>query len=252
MHEQPEETKGARAAGRHAEGTDAGAPPDRPQRPFDAVRLDDIESLPLDFSAGLQWRPVRQVLGIEAFGINAYVAPGAGVRLIEEHDELGGSAGHHEELYVVVAGRATFEVAGETIEAPAVTFVAVHDPAARRGAIADEAGTIALAIGGRRGEGFEVSAWEYSFRGVALARLGRHDEALAVVHDAVERLPDDANLLYNTACVEAMAVQTHPECAAQAVAHLNRALELDPRLARYVPDDPDLTPLRPQTGFPSA
>jgi len=235
----------------------AGTPP---ERPFDAVRLSDIESLPLDFAAGLQWRPVRQVMGIEAFGINAYVAPEAGIRLIEEHDELGGSAGHHEELYVVVAGRARFEVAGETIDAPAVTFVAVHDPAARRGAIAEEAGTIALAIGGRRGEGFEVSAWEYSFRAVALARLGRHDDALAVIHDAVQRFPSDANLLYNAACVEGISVAGDPvmdddaraALASEGLSHLDRALELDPTLARYLADDPDLASLRARPGFPSA
>ena len=250
MHEQPKEARRARA--------DDELPP--AERAFDAVRLDDIQSLPLDFSAGLQWRPVRQVLGIEAFGINAYVAPAADIRLIEEHDELGGSAGHHEELYVVVAGHATFTVGDEKIDAPAITFVAVHDPATRRGAIALEAGTIALAIGGRRDEGFEVSAWEYSFRGVALARLGRYGEALAVVHEAVERLPSDANLLYNTACVEAITLATDPAAddasraalASDGLDHLKQALKLDPALARYLADDPDLAPLRSRPGFPPA
>ena len=50
------------------------------------------------------------------FGINAYTATEAGQDVVEEHNEerLG-----HEELYVVVAGRATFVLDGEEMEVPA-------------------------------------------------------------------------------------------------------------------------------------
>ena len=53
----------------------------------------------------LRWTPLRKHLGITAFGINAYTATEAGQDVVEEHTEeqLG-----HEEIYVVVCGRATF------------------------------------------------------------------------------------------------------------------------------------------------
>src|SRR4051812_105933 len=81
----------------------------------------------------LLWHPLRRELGITAFGVNGFSATAAGDRVVEDHDELGGGAGHHEELYVVVAGRAAFTIDGEEIDAPAGTLVHVPDPASRRG-----------------------------------------------------------------------------------------------------------------------
>ena len=68
-----------------------------------SIRLDDIT--PITVAGDLQWRPLRRTLGVQAFGINAYVAPHAGDTVVEEHTEatLG-----HEEVYVVLSGRATF------------------------------------------------------------------------------------------------------------------------------------------------
>ena len=61
-----------------------------------------------------------EAFGIQAFGINAYTAEKAGDVVVEEHDEKGdGGAGGHEELYVVVSGRARFTLAGESVDAPA-------------------------------------------------------------------------------------------------------------------------------------
>ena len=69
---------------------------------------------------------MRRTLGIGAFGINAYTA-NAGELVVEEHDETGAGAGHHEELYVVVTGRATFTVDGESFDAPIGTMVFLPD-----------------------------------------------------------------------------------------------------------------------------
>jgi len=77
----------------------------------------------------LLWRPVRRTLGVGAFGINAYVAPNAGDDVVEEHTE---STLRHEEVYVVLSGRATFTLDGETLDAPAGTVVFVEDPLVRR------------------------------------------------------------------------------------------------------------------------
>jgi hypothetical protein len=134
---------------------------------YATAHLDDLDRLPA-FGEDRVWRPVRHHFGIEAFGINAYTAEQAGRRVIEEHDELGESgAGGHNELYVVLTGRATFTVDGDELDAPAGTLVFTGEPAVRRGAVAAEPNTSVLAIGGRPGVPFTVSPWEYAFRGLA-------------------------------------------------------------------------------------
>src|SRR5262245_63163928 len=106
---------------------------------------------------GVLWRPLRQVLDIGAFGINAFVAKDAGDDVVEEHaEEMLGL----EEVYVVLAGRATFTLGDETLDAPSGTVVVVHDPALTRHARAEEPQTAVLAVGGPRGGVYEPPPWE--------------------------------------------------------------------------------------------
>ena len=79
-----------------------------------------------------RYLPVREHLGIHSFGINAY-RPGEDGTLINDHDE---SDSGQEELYVVLDGHATFEVDGETFDAPPGTYVSVP-PGSRRKATGD-------------------------------------------------------------------------------------------------------------------
>jgi mannose-6-phosphate isomerase-like protein (cupin superfamily) len=123
-------------------------------------RVATLDSLPGErWDNGTEWRPVRHHLGIGAFGAGVWLGD-AGVELIEEHTEQVENADEHEELYLVVRGRATFTVEGETIDAPAGTFVAVPDPAASRRAVAEEDGTVIYAVGAPRGRPYEISRWE--------------------------------------------------------------------------------------------
>jgi hypothetical protein len=133
------------------------------------LRLGDVEPTLID---GTLWKPIRSTLGIRAFGINAYTAERAGDRLFNEHDETESFAGRqrHEELYVVLDGRATFTVDGRDVDAPAGTLVFVEDPPSRRGAVAAEAGTTVLAIGGPVGEAYEPAPWEERFLNEARAQ----------------------------------------------------------------------------------
>ena len=84
-------------------------------------------------------RPIRFHFGITSFGVNAFTAHQVGDRLINEHDE---SQEHdlQEELYLVQRGRATFELDGERVDAPAGTLVFAR-PAVKRTAFAEEPGT---------------------------------------------------------------------------------------------------------------
>ena len=116
---------------------------------WEVTSFDSLDAIPV--GDGVVWRPVRRQFDIRAFGTNAYTSEGVGKHIIEEHDELGAGAGGHEELYVVVRGRATFTVDGERIDAPAGTLVFIRDPALKRVAIAEEEGTVVLAVGGEPG-----------------------------------------------------------------------------------------------------
>jgi len=194
----------------------------------------------------LAWRPVRRTLGIQAFGINAYTAD-KGELVVEEHDETGHGAGHHEELYVVVSGHATFTVDGEEIDAPPGTLVFLDDPKERRGAVATEDGTTVLAVGGARGEAYRVSPWEYNF--AAIPAWSREDwsEAERVLREGLEAHPANPSVLYNLACVLAQSGKTD-----EALDSLRQALAAEPKYREYAETDTDLEPLRGHPRFSEA
>src|SRR3954452_5617097 len=115
---------------------------------YQTAHLSELESIPVG-DRGLLWRPIRSRFDIQAFGVNAYTAE-PGHEVVEEHTE---KTYGHEELYVVVSGRARFTLDGEEVDAPAGTLVHLPDPAVRRTAVAVDPGTAVLAVGAKRGEG---------------------------------------------------------------------------------------------------
>ncbi len=66
----------------------------------------------------------------------------------------------HQELYVVLGGRAELVLDGQPHDCPRGTCIAIPDPQVKRSAIAVEAGTTVLVIGATSGEIFEVSKWD--------------------------------------------------------------------------------------------
>jgi tetratricopeptide (TPR) repeat protein len=205
--------------------------------PYQALHLSELEAVPVTDT--LVWRPVRRTLGVEAFGVNAYTAANAGDELVEDHDERGTAAGGHQELYVVLSGRATFLVGGEEIDAPAGTLVFLRDPSVRRAAHAAEAGSTVFAIGGTPGAAYEVSPWEYFFAAIPHTKAGDWERAVDTVREGLERYPDNAAVLYNLGCYEAQAGRLD-----EALAHVRRALDLNPTLRDAAADDSDLDPIR--------
>jgi hypothetical protein len=212
---------------------------------WDTTHVDDLDTIPL--FAGLVWRPIRNRFDIRAFGINAYESEASGLPVIEEHDESSGGAGGHEELYVVIRGRATFTVGDEITDAPAGTLVFIRDPALRRSAIAEVEGTLVLAIGGEPGQVFEVSAWESYFGALPDIRAGRWAEAIATIEAALRERPGHPSLLYNLACAEARCGRGE-----DALAHLREAIAGDPRHLEAAANDPDFDSIRNRTDFPSS
>ena len=193
-------------------------------------------------ATGLHWLPLRHLLDAQAFGVNAYVGPAVGDDVIEEHTEEGLG---HEELYVVLAGRARFTLDGETLDAPAGTLVFLPDPATRRYAVAEEPGTTVLAVGAKPGEGYEVSAWEWRFRTEPHLAAGEWDKAEALLRESLERHPGDGASLYELACVTTRAGR--PD---EAIEHLRAALAARPEVREWAADDSDLDPLRERPDFP--
>jgi tetratricopeptide (TPR) repeat protein len=200
---------------------------------YEIASLTGLESLP--GPGTLRWTPVRKPLGITAFGINAYTAAEAGQDVVEEHTEerLG-----HEEVYLVVAGRATFVLDGAEHDVPAGSFVYLRDPKVKRYARAEEPGTTVLAVGGKPGQ-HEISAWEYFFAAYPKADAGDFEGALAELDQGLAARPDHPALLYHRACILARADRLD-----EAREALDRALSLDPELQRWADDDEDLAPLR--------
>ena len=208
------------------------------------ARIADIEPIPV-VGGELQWRPVRRTLGIEAFGINAYTAD-AGAMVVEEHDETGAGAGHHQELYVVVTGRATFTVDGESFDAPVGTCVFLDDPKERRGARAAEDGTTVLAIGGVGGQAFQISPWEFAFAAVPAWDAQRYGEAKTLLQEGLELHPGNTSLLYDLACLEALMGDKD-----DALEHLREAAA-NPRLREHALTDSDFDSLRDDPRFSAA
>ena len=116
-------------------------------------RLEDVPLVPTDDPDDFDWYPLQHHFGLGAFGVNAFGGD-AGTTLVAEHDERESG---QEELYVVVRGAARFTLAGAPFDAPAISVVAIPDPAVTRAAIATEDGTLVLALGGPAGSGFATT-----------------------------------------------------------------------------------------------
>ncbi len=201
------------------------------------ARLDDIERRGRDI-------PVREHLGIHAFGVNAFTTGEDGT-LISEHDESGTG---QEELYLVLDGNATFEIDGETIDAPAGTLVYVG-PDSRRKATGD--GTV-LAVGATPGEAYQAVDWgeAWPFHSESMQAYGeqRYADAVEAVRGGLEHTPDHAGLHYNYACFATLAGDTGDET----FTHLRRSVELFPRFREDARKDDDFAAVRDDPRFEEA
>jgi hypothetical protein len=170
--------------------------------------------------SGTHWLPLRAALGLQAFGLSGYVG-GRGETVVPLHAETGGGAGQHQELYIVLAGSARFEVADETFEAPVGTLVLV-ERGERRQALASEDGTVVLAAGGPVGEPYRVAPWEYGSRAAYARAHGDVDELERVATEGIAMYGEHVTMVIAQACVAAQ--RGHRERARE----LLRAAYADP------------------------
>ena len=205
---------------------------------YEVAHIDELEELPIN-NGEFVWRPIRRRFGITAFGTNAYTGD-AGQRVIEEHSERD----NHQEMYVVLRGRATFRLGDDEVDAPAGTIVFLR-PDTKRGAIAAEDGTAVLAVGAKPGVVFEPSLWEDVFAANAYADKGDLDRARQLMADLVEQNPGAWQGFFNAACLEARLGDRD-----RAMEHFERALELEPEKAReFAKTDSDFDSIRDDPRF---
>jgi len=120
---------------------------------WQATHIDDISAEQWPY-----WAPIRHHFGIRAFGVNAWRG-GPGDEVIKRHDE---TESGHEELYLVLSGRATFTLGGEDVDAPEGMCVSISDPAVERVAVAQEPNTVVLSIGNAPGGAYE-GGWDTGY-----------------------------------------------------------------------------------------
>ena len=201
------------------------------------TRLDEIEKRGRDI-------PVREHLGIRAFGVNAFTTGDDG-RLIGEHDEAGTG---QEELYVVLEGHATFEIDGETVEAPAGSYVYVK-PEAKRKATGEG---LVLALGATPGKAYEPldwgDAWGFHQESMRAYNEQRYGDAVEAVRAGLEHAPDNSGLHYNYACFATLAGDTSDET----FEHLRKSVELHESFREQAKLDGDFDSVRDDPRFTNA
>jgi hypothetical protein len=205
---------------------------------YTVAHLDEIDETD---DGRCPWRPVRHHLGITAFGVNAWTARDAGDRIINEHDES--EPDSNEELYLVLRGRAVFELDGDRVVAPAGTLVFAR-PGVKRTAFAEEPETTIIALGGTPGKAYEPHGWELWAPLNPLYQAGEYAEVADRGRVLVEAHPHYADLFYNVACCESLAGRT-----TEAVDHLRRAIDMSERFRAYAKDDSDFDPIRDEPAF---
>ena len=203
---------------------------------YRVTTIDELQDI--GYRQDTHMRPVRHHLGITAFGTNAWTAADEGDRLMPEHEEDEGS----EELYVVLRGRARFEIGGDTVDAPQGALVFVL-PETSRTAFAEEAGTTVLAIGSKVGQPYEVGGWEVWAEFHPVYEAGDYEAVIDRARETLEASGYPAPL-YNLACCEALAGRDE-----DAIAHLRVAFERRPSLRDLAKEDTDLDPLRDEPAF---
>src|SRR3954447_2746413 len=116
------------------------------------ARLSELPEIANDSG---RWQPLNQRLGITAFGVNGVVRDPEDTADIA-HDE---SDCGHQEVYVVVAGRAAFRIGDAEVEAGPGDVVAVADATETRAYRALEPATRIVCFGAAPGEPYPYGEW---------------------------------------------------------------------------------------------
>jgi hypothetical protein len=204
---------------------------------YAVARLDDIDPLADgDFPS----RPVRHHFGITSFGVTAWVAAAAGDPIINEYDEGSQPA---EELFVIVSGRAIFDLEGEQVDVAPGNLVYVK-PGTRRTAVATEPATTILGFDGTPGKVYDATGWELWAPLVPLYDNGEHAELTARLKALIAANPQYPMLAYNLACSESLSGRTN-----DAIEHLRLAIDGSEQHRTDARTDSDFDAIRDEPEF---
>jgi tetratricopeptide (TPR) repeat protein len=203
-------------------------------------RVVHVEEVPELDDGRIPIRPVRHHLGITGFGVNAWTGRNAGDRIINEHAE---DLDADEEVYVVLQGRAVFELDDERRDAPAGTLVFVR-PGVKRTAFAEEAGTTIVSVGGTPGKPHDAAGWELWYPLRPAYESGDYDEVVDRLGEVVAESPQYGLLFYNLACCESLTGRK-----TEALEHLRQAVELSDRFREFARGDSDLDAIRDDPAY---
>ena len=205
---------------------------------YSVAHLEDIEEFG---DAGCHYRPIRQHLGITAFGVTAWAARAAGDTVINEHDEDDPTA--DQELFLVLRGHAVFELDGDQVDAPAGTLV-FAPPHTKRTASAKQPGTTIIAVEGTAGRGYQARGWELWAPLAPLYQAGRYAEVADRLGAVVAANPQYPMLFFNLACCESRCGRT-----SDALDHLRHAIAMSEEFRASAKTDADLDPIRDHPEF---
>src|SRR4029079_15677965 len=104
------------------------------------------------------------------------------------HEGASPASGRHEELYLVVAGVASFVVGEERMHAPTGTLVFVP-PGVHRAATARAPGTAVFVGGAPPGDGLPVSPFEYWYAAGPAYDAGDFDRAIEILSEGLPDVP---------------------------------------------------------------
>jgi hypothetical protein len=189
---------------------------------------------------GFRYRPVRHHVGITSFGVTAWIAREAGDPVVPAYDEDSEPA---EELFLVLSGRAVFELDGEVVEAGPGTVVCSR-PGVNRTAVATEPNTEILAVDGSPGKPYAPTGWELWAPLVPLYDSGQHAELITRLTSLVEANPQYPMLAYNLACSESLSGRT-----GDAIDHLRQAVDAAAKFRGEAAEDVDFDPVREEPAF---
>ena len=143
----------------------------------------------------------------------------------------------------VHSGRARFELASETVDAPVGTMVFVERGVTRT-AFAEEPGTTLVVLGGEPGKPYHATGYELWAPLDPLYEAGRYAEAADRGNEILEAHPEFPELGYNIACCDSLAGRT-----ADAIAHLRLAVEAHEPMRKWAAEDSDFDQIRDEPAF---
>jgi hypothetical protein len=145
--------------------------------------------------------------------------------------------------FIVVSGRAIFELEGEKLEVTPGTVVFTPQ-GTQRTAVAAEPATTILVVDGALGKAYDATGWELWAPLRPLYDNGEHAELRARLEDVIAANPQHPMLVYNLACSDSLSGRT-----ADAIDHLQRAVGASEKLRANARSESDFDPIRDEPSF---